>query len=217
MNQLARLLAAFCVGTVLTQLILLGYFAWRGTLQPDTLTKVVALVNGIDISGAQFRRIMEEMEQSNQPDFNDVLQSRTLVGAEMDLRLRSQRVYEKELAQMLEEIKVTQARFDKRREAFERKLEDIQRSAEDAGMKELQRTIQSLPFDQAKDQLLMFYDDGRIDEVVDIVQGIPLDTRKEIMAEFVRPEDAEKLHDVLRRIGEGQPLSSYVDEARQQD
>jgi hypothetical protein len=115
----------------------------------------------------------------------------------------------------LEELKAAEARFDLRREAFDRKLEDVQRNAQDAGIKELQRTLQSLPVEQAKVQLLKFYDAGQIDDVVNIIQGIPLDIRKDIMAEFVEPAEAEKLHDVLRRIGEGQPLSSFIDEAKQ--
>ncbi len=210
-----RLIAAFCVGTVLTQLIMLGYFATRGTLDTATLTKVVALLNGIDITGERLRQIFQQADHTEQPDFDEILRARSLASTEMELRIRSQRYFEDELDRRLDEIKRSQLRFDQRREAFERKLEDTQRNAQDAGLKELQRTLQSLPADQAKDQLLKFYNDQRIDDVVNIIQGIPLDVRKEIMAEFVEPADAEKLHEVLRRIGEGKPVTSFIDQARQ--
>lgn len=215
MGLMIRLFAAFCVGTVLTQLIMLGYFATRGTLSGDTVTKVVALANGIDITGERLRQVLQKSEQKEQPDFEEVLRQRMLAGTEMELRLRSQQAYENELTRLLEELKAAEARFDLRRDAFDRKLEDVQRNAQDAGIKELQRTLQSLPVEQAKVQLLKFYDPGQIDDVVNIIQGIPLDIRKEIMAEFVEPAEAEKLHDLLRRIGEGQPLSSFIDEAKQ--
>jgi hypothetical protein len=215
MGMMVRLFAAFCVGTVLTQLIMLGYFATRGTLNGDTITKTVALVNGIDITGERLRQVMQKSEQSEQPDFEEVLRQRTLSGTEMELRLRSQQTYENELTRLLEDLKASEARFDLRREAFDRKLEDVKRNAQDEGIKELQKTLQSLPVEQAKTQLLKFYDAGQIDDVVNIIQGIPLDIRKDIMAEFVEPAEAEKLHDILRRIGNGQPLSSYVDEAKQ--
>jgi hypothetical protein len=214
MALISRVAAAFCVGTVLTQCVLLGYFAVRGTLDTTTLTKVVALLNGIDITGERLRQIFQNSQHVEQPDFDDVLRARVLASTEMELRLRSQRYYEDELSRMLEEIKRSQARFDQRREAFERRLEDVQRNAQDAGLKELQRTLQSLPPEQAKDQLLKFYNDQRIDDVVNIIQGIPLDVRKEIMAEFTEPAEAEKLHEVLRRVGEGQPITSFIDQAR---
>jgi hypothetical protein len=215
MGMMLRLFAAFCVGTLLTQFIMLGYFATRGTLNGDTVTKVVALVNGIDITGEKLRQVLQKSEQKEIPNFEEVLRQRMLAGTEMELRLRSQQAYENELTRLLEELKAAEARFDLRREAFDRKLEDVQRNAQDAGIKELQRTLQSLPVEQAKVQLLKFYDAGQIDDVVNIIQGIPLDIRKDIMAEFVEPAEAEKLHDVLRRIGEGQPLSSFIDEAKQ--
>ncbi len=214
MGMMIRLFAAFCVGTLLTQFIMLGYFAARGTLNGDTVTKVVALVNGIDITGEKLRQVLQKSEQKELPNFEEVLRQRTLAGTEMELRLRSQQAYENELTRLLEELKASETRFDLRREAFDRKLEDVQRNAQDAGIKELQRTLQSLPVEQAKVQLLKFYDAGQIDDVVNIIQGIPLDIRKEIMAEFTEPAEAEKLHDLLRRIGEGQPLSSFIDEAK---
>jgi flagellar motility protein MotE (MotC chaperone) len=213
--MMLRLLAAFCVGTVLTQLIMLGYFATRGTLNGDTITKTVALVNGIDITGERLRQVLQKSDQIEQPNFEEVLRQRTLTGTEMDLRLRSQQTYENELTRLLEDLKTAEARFDQRREAFERKLDDVKRNAQADGIKELQRTLQSLPVEQAKVQILKFYEAGQIDDVVNIIQGIPLDIRKDIMAEFVEPAEAEKLHDILRRIGNGQPLSSYVDEAKQ--
>jgi len=215
MGMMLRLFAAFCVGTFLTQLIMLGYFATRGTLNGDTVTKVVALVNGIDITGERLRQVLQKSEQTEQPNFEEVLRRRMLAGAEMELRLRSQQAYENELTRLLEELKTSEARFDQRREAFDRKLEDVQQNAQNAGIKDLQRTLQSLPVEQAKVQLLKFYDAGRIDDVVNIIQGIPLDIRKEIMAEFIDPEEAEKLHDVLSRIGDGQPLSSFIDAAKE--
>jgi hypothetical protein len=209
-----RVVAAACIGTVLTQFILLGYFAVRGTLDTATMTKVVALLNGIDITGERLRQVFQKADEPEQPDFDEVLRARSLASTEMDLRLRSQRYYEDELTRMLDELKRSESRFDQRREAFERKLEDTQRNAQDAGLKELQRTLQALPPEQAKDQLLKFYNDQRIDDVVNIIQGIPLEVRKEIMQEFVDPAEAEKLHEVLRRIGEGQPVTSFIDQAR---
>lgn len=214
MGMMTRLLAAFCVGTVLTQLVMLGFFATRGTLNGDTATKVVALVNGIDITGERLRQVLQKSEQKEIPNFEEVLRQRMLAGTEMELRMRSQQAYENELTRLLEELKAAEARFDQRREAFDRKLDDVQKNVQEAGIKELQRTLQSLPVEQAKVQLLKFYDAGRVEDVVNIIQGIPLDIRKEIMAEFVEPAEAEKLHDVLRRIGEGQPVTSFIDEAR---
>ncbi len=88
-EKLIKAFGAICIGTVVTQLILLGYFMARGTLDADGLTKMVALLNGIDISGDKLVRIINRVDASEQPDFNEILQNRTMQSLDMDLRLRS--------------------------------------------------------------------------------------------------------------------------------
>lgn len=214
MGMLIRAFGAFCIGTVITQLILMGYFIWRGTLNVETTTKVVALMNGIDITGNRLLQIMNKTDASEQPDFNEILAARKLASLDMDLRIRSQRTFDDELTKKLVDLREAQARFDQRREAFDRKLEEVRNGAKDEGLKEIQRTLQAIAADQAKDQLMKIYDDQRIDDVVNIIQGIPIDKRKEILAEFTTPEEAEKLHTILKRIGDGLPTTQLIDEAR---
>lgn len=215
MATLFRVFGAFCIGTVVTQLILMGYFVWRGTFNVDSGTKMVALLNGIDITGDRLVKIMSKADASEQPDFEEILAARTMSSLDMDLKLRSQRAFDDELTKRATELKDAQVRFDKRREAFDRKLEEVEKGAEDEGIKEVIRTLQSLAADQAKDQLMKIYDDQEIDDVVNIIQGIPMDKRKDIIAEFTLPEEAEKLHVILKRIGDGLPTTQFIDQARQ--
>ena len=214
MPTLMRLFSAVWIGTEITQLIMLGYFAVRGTLNAATTTKVVALLNGIDITGERLVRIMNKTSSNEQPDFEEILAARTMASLDMDLRLRSQKTFDDELNRQVTELREERTRFDQRREAFDRKLEEVRQGAQDEGLKEVQRTLQAIAADQAKDQLLKIYDDQRIDDVVNIIQGIPIDKRKEILAEFTTPDEAEKLHEILRRIGDGLPTTQLIDQAR---
>jgi hypothetical protein len=84
--------------------------------------------------------------------------------------------------------------------------------AQDNGLQDVQRTLQSLDPEQAKEQLLIMYDDKRIDDVVTILQAMSTDARKDILAEFTTPGDVEILADILRRISEGMPVSSLIKE-----
>ena len=214
MNMLLRAFGAFCIGTIITQMIMMAYFAWRGTLSGDSLTKVIALVNGIDITGDRLVSILNKTNVSEQPTFQEILASRRMASLDMDLRIRSQRVADDELTELFAEFRESEGRFDQRREAFDRKLEEDYQGAVQAGLKDVQRTLQSLAADQAKDQLMKIYDDEKIDDVVNIIQGIPVDKRKEILAEFTTPDEADKLHKILQRIGEGLPTTQLIDKAR---
>ncbi|MEM6363303.1 MAG: hypothetical protein AAF745_02670 [Planctomycetota bacterium] len=213
MGFLIRLFAATCVATCLTQGILVGYFGVRGSLTATTATKIIALLNGIDITGNELRQILAESEDREEPDFDEILEARRQESLDMDMRLRSQRQFRDELASMLEDLRLQRERFDERRQAFDRRLEEIRVGAQEEGLREVQRTLQALEADQAKEMLLRMFDDERIDDVVNIIQAMPIDKRSEILAEFASPEEADKLHEILRRIGDGLPTTSLIDEA----
>ena len=114
---------------------------------------------------------------------------------------------------MLAEHTEEKNRFDQRLTSFDRRLEEMQKGEKEQGLRELQKTIQLLEPEQAKNQLLIIYDDERIDEVVNIVQAMAADKRKDILAEFTTAEEEIKLAEILRRIGEGLSPRALMDDA----
>ena len=64
-SNILRGLAAFCVATVLTQVILLSYFLIQGTLNRNSAIQLIALVNGIDISGNRLQEFLRKTKTSN--------------------------------------------------------------------------------------------------------------------------------------------------------
>lgn len=214
MKLLIRLFAMFCVATCLTQGILFSYFLATGRLDFGSVTKMLALINGIDISGNQLRQIMQEGEDLEQPDFDEILEARQRQSLDIDMRLRSQREFRDELTAMLTNLKMEKDRFDERRESFDNRLEEIRKGAQEEGLREVQRTLQALEAEQSKDLLLRMFDDKRIDDVVNIIQAMPIDKRKDILAEFATADEQDKLHEILRRIGEGMPTTTLIDDAQ---
>ncbi|MEO9595669.1 hypothetical protein [Rhodopirellula bahusiensis] len=214
MRFLMRSVAMISTATCFTMIILLGYFASRGTLNVATLTKVIALFNGIDITGNQLRQIMQEGEDREQPDFDEILDARRRDGLDSDIKMRSQKEAANDIALQMAELKLQRERFDERRTSFDRSLEEIRKGAQDEGLQEVQRTLQALEAEQAKEQLLRMYDDEEIGDVVSIIQAMPIDKRKDILAEFATPEEMDKLYEILRRIGGGMPTTGLIDEAR---
>ena len=212
-SKLSSVFAAFCVATVLTQIILFGYFLTRGVVNRETTTKVVALLNGIDISGNRLQQILRQSEDREQPDFDDILEARKMESYDMDLRLRSEKKFRDDLSVKLAELTDERERFDERLASFRRELEEIREGAQKQGLQDVQRTLQSLDAAQAKEQLLIMYEDERIDDVVTIVQAMSTEKRKDILAEFVSKDESDKLSDILRRIGEGMPTTSLINKA----
>lgn len=210
-----KLLAGFCVATVITELAVAGVLAARGTFTGETALKIIALANGIDISGEHLQNVLENAEASEAPSFEEVLEQRAQMGLDIDLRLQSQAHYYEHLQMMLRQLKEKEQRFDARREAFNKKLDELEKGIQEEGMQELQRTLEVLDPALAKAQLEMAYDEGEIDTVVNIVQAMPADKRKKILGEFVGADENKKLYEILRRIGEGEPKQSLIEQARE--
>lgn len=215
MAMVFRLAAGLCVATVLTQGLVAGVLASRGTLNTQTLTQIVALMNGIDITGRRLQMVIDQASGTEQPDFSEILEARVQKSLDMDLRLEAQKRYSRELEEKLAELQAEQERFDVRRAEFFEKLDEVRSGVQTEGMQELTRTLQALAPEQAKDQLLRMMDDGRIEDVVNIVQATPLDKRTDILAEFVSEAESKQLEEILRRIGEGEPAKSLIDRAAQ--
>lgn len=213
-GKLARGFAAICVGTVLTQLILLGYFAFKGTLNASAMTQIIGLVNGIDITGSRLQRILSEGEDREQPDFDEILQARKMESYDMDLRLQSQQKFRNELGTMLADLRDDRQRLDQRLGSFDAKLDEIEQEALQKGLRDAGRAIQVLDAEAAKDQLLIMFNEERVDDVVTIIQAMPLDKRRDILAEFTSEAEKETLAELLRLISEGRPTTALIGAAR---
>ncbi|MEL6898756.1 MAG: hypothetical protein AAFP90_21880, partial [Planctomycetota bacterium] len=174
---LGRHFATLCIATVLTQSLLLGYFVVRGTLNRRTCTDILALLNGIDIRADRLRVALAESSEGQQPAYEEVLQQRTLAGLDIDLRLRSQQTYARQLEETEQRMRRQQQDFDRRRMAFDRRLEEIRIGVEDEGLRDLRMTLQALPADLAAEQLKRFFENGEIATVVKIVQGMRSEAR----------------------------------------
>ena len=209
-----KLASGFCVATVLTQFLVILVLAGRGNLDGDSAVKMVALANGIDITGDRLKAVLESAKQMEVPSFDEVLKQRSSDSLDMTLMLQNQANYYEQLQVMLRELQEKEKRFDARRNAFNEKLNELDKGVRDEGMRELQRTLEVLEPEKAKTQLLMMFDEGEMDKIVNIVQSMSPEKRKRIFNEFAGPDDEKKLGEILRRIGEGEPEKSLIDNAR---
>jgi flagellar motility protein MotE (MotC chaperone) len=214
MKLLVQLLAATCVATVVAQLSILTMLAARGNLRSENLRGALATLAGIDVTGTQLATAYRDATEVETPSYDEILQARALAGLEMDMRHRAQSGYLQEIRTLEERLRAEQDRFDTRRAAFNRKLEELLQGVGDASLKELQRTLEALPPKQAKDQLLRMLQEESIDQVVAIVKAMPLDKRKKILSQFTTPEETERLGVILQRISEGEPERSLIEAAR---
>ena len=214
MGFLIRLFAAFCVATVIAQLLIVGLMASKGNLDATTLTQALALVNGVDVSGEQLMKTFEQARQLPTPSYDEVLKQR----AQMNLELQNQQDAigrEKDMvSKMLAELISKSTEFDRRRQEFFAKVDQMEKKLVEESLQQVQRTIEELPADQAKDQLIRLLEVERMDDVVAIVKVMDPAKRKKILGEFAERAETDKLHLLLMRMLAGEPTASLIEDQR---
>lgn len=214
MGMLIRTFAAFCVATVIAQLLVVGIMAAKGNLHRETLTQALALVNGIDVTGSQLEKVIEKTQEQPMPTHEEVLRERAMMSQELQLKQDALARAEESLKKQWNETQAMVADFDRRRAEFFVKVDDLEKKLTDSKMQQVQQTIEELAPDQAKEQLLLMLKSDRIDDVVAIVKVISPAKRKKILGEFTDREDTDKLHRVLLQMLEGGPADDLISKAK---
>lgn len=214
MRMLLSLFGAFCVATILAQCIVLGLSAYRGNLTKETLLQGFALLNGIDITGQRLQKAIQEGREAPLPTYEDVTDVRAQKSLNLDMRERSVKLAKEQLEAKQRTLQTEISNFDTRKDAFYLKLDELSQGLDDTSLKDVRRTLESLPPEQSKDQLLKLVKDGQIRDVVAIVKGMPPDKSKKILGEFIEPEESEKLYEILRELRKGEPTAGLIEQAR---
>lgn len=203
MGFLVRMFSAFCVATVIALMIVVGIMAAKGNLHRETLTQALALVNGIDVTGASLEKVVQSTQEQPSPTWEEVLRERAMMSQELQMRQDALARESESLKKLWLEFKEKETAFDRRREEYFAKVAENEKKMIDERLQQVERTIEELAPDQAKEQLVQMLAIDRMDDVVAIIQVMPPAKRKKILGEFTDQADATKLHQVLMRMLEG--------------
>lgn len=213
--------AYFCIGTVLAQGIGLLLLMQSGSLTPERRLRAVAALQGIETASVRTESKTQE-ESPEQESFEKIESRRTLASLDLDLRESAIDKSLGELKTIESRIKTERQRFDYLVDSFDKKLNELSAGASEAAVLETQRTIESLPPKQAKEQLLMLLDDqpspgidNPTEAVVSIVKAMSIERRRKILAEFKGAGEGDKLSAILKEILRGSPDVPLLREARE--
>jgi hypothetical protein len=212
LRSTGTLLACFAVATLLAEAIIVGYLAMRWQLSREKLVQMLAIAQGIDLFAAHEEAIANQEEvPPEQPAYDDWLERRATMFRDLELR-------EQALENALAMHKVERSRlaadersFQQAQETFEARLAEAKAQAQSEGMETLTSILQSIKPDQAKDQILEMLDNDEMEKVVVLLNGMMGSKRAKIIAEFETEAENEKVSEILRLIGEGEPVASMAD------
>ncbi len=222
--MIARLLGAgisivvyLGAATLMAEAILGGYLwiAWK--MDRNRAIQMLAIAQGIDLFAAARAHADDEDDPgTEQPSLEQLIAARTAKDLDLTVREQALRNGTNQLASAERQYAEKLAKYEQIKGAFETELQESQSAAKIAGMDENRLILEGMKPAQAKAQLALMLEDGKIDEVVVAVRDMQARLRTKIFAEFKTPEEEAQLSKILEMIREGRPAVTLAEQTANQ-
>jgi flagellar motility protein MotE (MotC chaperone) len=216
-NGAWTIFAYVCVGTIVSQAIILAYLISTWRIDHQRWMQIVAAAQGILPSGSSESQTKEPEEKiAEQPSYDQILEARALKYRNLEIREQELRNYLSQLQYEQTKLADEKKRYKQLRDGFDAQLLSMREGSAASGKEEVRRTLESLKPKQAKALILEMLDNKEINEVVALLLPMTDAKRSKIFGEFKTSEEMEKLSEVLRRIREGSPGANVPETTRKQ-
>jgi hypothetical protein len=187
----------FSVGTVITQLVIVGVIWWKGALTAEKRLRLLAHFQGVDV----FELMQEEkaLAATEQQQERSAIQQSPLLSVRNDaLGIGLGQVKNAETR-----ISGERQRYDKIRDIFDARLEELESSKIQQARATVQQTLEVIDPVLAKDLIIQILSEGGAEDATAIMVQMPADRQKKIFAEFTSPEEVRRMNDILARLRDG--------------
>lgn len=212
---LVALFTWFCVGTVLAIAIGSGYLWSQGHLTRDALVQMAALAQGVDLPAMRAAAELERRQQhSQQVSLDEIALRRALAARDLELR-------EQSLARLSDMLRHEQSklgdevsRYMNLYQELMSRLDAMREQAAAASQANARLILENVRPIQAKDQLMRMVADGKLDVAALLLTQMPVKTQAKVVGEFRTDQEAAALAEMLKRIRDGVPEVTLIDETR---
>jgi len=204
----------FAASMFFAQSLLFACLVYKWDINKDKLNQMVAVAQGYDIYLMEEESRKELTDRLQQAKYDEVLQLRANRLATEDMDKTRGGLLEDSILAQIRQDEDRKKLFDEIVRNFEKRLADVIKERESAGFIELTADMQLLTPELAKKQIMKMIDDKREDRVVEIVNAMEEGPRKKLLNAMKEDEEVDKLADILRRIGDGEPEARLAKEAQ---
>lgn len=207
------LIGYFCTATVITLAAGFGYLHSTGKLDNEHVFRIVSTLHDIDL---------EKIAESNDLEEEDIPLEETSYNQQIEygqvatLHLQSkQDDLEKQLHEFKAEFKklnVATARYQTFRQEVEQYLLQREKRALDSGLVSVRNQLQNLDAKkQAKPLIVQWIKEGRIEDVILLLNGLKAKSRRDIIRTFNSPEDIGMLKQIYEQMLAGHPEKTFIE------
>ncbi|MDR2115246.1 MAG: hypothetical protein LBP87_02580 [Planctomycetaceae bacterium] len=201
-----------CTSMFLAAVILGIYLKYAWQIDYEKWIKMLAIAQGFEIADIQ-RAVEDRIAEMS---YEEVLEHRAKRTREDEFQRESIAktiVIAPPPAEPPVEEKKPEPKNDSLIKAFEKKLAEEKKKANDAGLAEETRLLENMEPEQAKEVIRRLIKDGAMQRVLTMLLGMEEKNRGEILYAMQGEEELKDLCEILQRIGNGEPQTSLIDNA----
>lgn len=207
------LIGYISTATVITLVAGFGYMRSKGMLDDEAMFHIVSAIHGVDL---------DKIAESQKTDVDDVPPEESSYDQQIEysqvakLQLQAKQDFlEKERSDFQADftrLGTEMARYRSFQQEVEQYLKQREEIALDSGLVAVRNQIQNLtPKKQAKPLLVQWIKEGRIDDVILLLNGLSDRSRREIILTFDTPEDIDMLKKIYEQMLDGRPEKTFIE------
>lgn len=195
----------------LSQLFFFTYVKYAWGIDSKRFAQILAVAQGIDLSRTEEKLRKEVSGKIAEIHYTDVLGKRAERAREQEFFGSNMKITADDISgqERLAESKLKT--LNARIIAFEQRLSDVEKKAQDDGVKEETLLFDGLRPEAAKNALMSIVnDENDIDRAILIVKGMDLTKRSKMMGTMETEDERKTLVQILQLIGDGAPITPVV-------
>jgi hypothetical protein len=216
-GALAALIGYVCTATIIALLAGFAYMWQTDRLTDEKLFRMVALFHDVDLHQlAEAQRKTGETVPPEEVSLDEALRRQQVMDRNFEVKLLALRKGRQEWDVRLQELNEKIARYDRMAQDWQSKLQEGQQLSTKESLTTVVSHLEALQPLQAKEELLLWIKDGRIDDAILLMNTMSENKRGKILKNFTAPEDRARLYEIHQRImdsgGQAADLKRALDE-----
>jgi hypothetical protein len=208
------LIGYFCVATVITLALALGYLWHTDQINPEKAFRIVALLQDVDLEQlATAQHKTGDDVPPEEPSLDDMLRHQQVQDRNFEVKQLALQRGRQEYDHRLQLLKEQTDRYDRLATEWQSRWKKEQELTTQENLAKIVAQIEQLRADNGKAMLVRWIDEGRMDDAILLMSKMSENKLGRILKTFETEEELNKLHEIHQRIISSGPANSQLEKA----
>jgi len=205
-RSVAIMVSVFCVATIISELLGLGFLWFRGHLNADSIKDIRLIVTGQSLDDIELTE-----EETTLPSRDEVAQNRAMRILELASREDEIDMLKSSITQSSDSLKNDRLTFELTKQKFEADLELLEEQKQSIATKKTQSVLVALPPNDAVQYLMQL----SVEENIELLKGMEGKFIAKMLKEFLVAPDPlviKRGKEIFKDISQDEPFRSLAEE-----